>query len=221
MLSKKKFLETVDQLLSRNNLNDGEKDRFKNIKKNETQLPEEITAEILIEKLDLIDINTITNEEGYYKEFVNTIDNDIEDNQTEIFYLLKGKQVSCLHILKTTEKWNWIAGNAISLFIEKGKELTEITLNEGSQSFTIEKDTIFGAKITTPENNDFVLVTCLCIPGFKKEHYINPTSEQIDELYNYNQKNKTIIDALTKNSCSAKKTEEQTPLTNSPQNNSR
>lgn len=229
MLSKVKFLEIVQQVYKNKNLKNEEKKLFEKIINNEDQLLEEVTAETLIKGLGLIDIKTITNEEGHFKEFVNTINDNEIKSETKIFYLLKDKQVSCLHALNTTETWTWLAGNAISLFVNTKQELKEIILNKNNPSFTIEKGSIFGAKITASKNNDFGLVICHCEPGFEKEHYINPTSEQIDNLYKSYPKYNTVIDELkpkipekNKNFFThrgkTEKIEEQTPLINSPKN---
>ncbi|KAF5282953.1 hypothetical protein FQR65_LT14153 [Abscondita terminalis] len=144
---------------------------------------EKITAEILEEKWDLKKLNSVTNEDGYFKEFVKISDQEGTVTETEIFYLLKGKQVSCLHTLETTETWTWLGGEEISLFISTKQELKEIILNENNSTYCIEKGTLFGAKINNQKNdNDFGLVTCLCKPGFLPEHYKNPSPEEINNL---------------------------------------
>lgn len=186
MLSKTEFLGILDKILTNENLL--EKTFLKNIKENE--IPEEVFADFLIEKLRLETIKGVTDEDGYFNEFVRT------ENQTEIFYLLKRSQVSCLHSLDTTETWRWLGGKKISIFIFTN-EVKEITLSETNPSYTIDKGTLFGAKITDlTDNNDFGLVTCLCEPAFEIVHYINPTSEQIYNLYNDYPEKKALIDEL-------------------------
>lgn len=237
MLSKNEFLKILEQILSNRVLLEEEKQRLKNINENQDLLNEheQITAEVLINKLDLKNINTVTEEDGYFKEFVNTIDNNEQENQTEIFYLLKGKQVSCLHILDTTETWRWLGGKEISIFIFKKQELEKITLNETNPCHTIEKGTLFGAKISNLEDdNDFSIVTCLCKPGFVlKEHYKTPSKEEVDILFkNYpelikeltpkiSNSNKNVFQSIIQffTCCiGVKKNEEQAPLINSSHN---
>lgn len=234
------FLNTVNKILNSRNENE-EKRRFEIIKEYILQLneDEEITADKLIKKWGLIELNTVTNEDGYFKEFVKIIDEVETIAETEIFYLLKGKQISCLHALGATETWTWLAGKEISLFVAINQELKEIILNETNPSFTIEKDTFFGAKINNQKNdNDFGLVTCLCKPGFIPEHYKNPSLEELDNLCKVFPSNEKIINELTakllKNNntimqsiiqfftccIGIKKIEdEQTALINPPQNN--
>ncbi|MFZ0219082.1 MAG: cupin domain-containing protein [Candidatus Aquirickettsiella sp.] len=198
MLSKSDFLNKLDQIFINENLLEKEKNYIKNIKENEDQLPNQITADVLIARLGLITIKGITDEDGYFKEFINTIDKDEIESQTEIFYLLKGKQVSCWHSLKVTETWNWLGGKEISLFIVTGQEIKEVLLNETNSSFTIAERTLFGAKITNPtDNNNFGWVTCLCKPGFEREKYINPTSKEIGNLTQTYPERNALIHELT------------------------
>lgn len=193
------FLNTVNKIINSRNENE-EKIRFEIIKEYILQLNEneEITADKLIKKWGLIELNTVTNEDGYFKEFIKITDQAETIAETEIFYLLKGKQVSCLHALGTTETWTWLAGKEISLFVAINQELKEIILNETNPSFTIEKDTFFGAKINNQKNdNDFGLVTCLCTPGFVPELYKNPSLGELDNLCKLYPSNEKIINELT------------------------
>ena len=206
MLSKIKFLQILDKILLNKNLIEKEKGRLVAIKQNCNELPEEISSDLLIEKLDLITIKGVTDEDGYFKEFVNTTDNMERESQTEIFYLLKGKQVSCLHALETTETWNWLGGKEISIFKFKNQELEEITLNETNLSHTIEKDILFGAKLTNSiEENDFAIVTCLCKPGFVPKYYKNPSPEELSNLFKTYPNYEEIINELTPKTSNTKK----------------
>jgi predicted cupin superfamily sugar epimerase len=231
MLSKINFLAILDQILSNENLLEEEKTRIENIKENKKELPEKLTANRLIKHLDLITIKGVTDEDGYFKEFVKIIDQEGTITETEIFYLLKEKQVSCLHSLDTTETWRWLGGKEISIFIFTKQEAKEIILSETNPSHTIEKGTLFGAKITNlTDDNDFGMVTCKCTPGFVLEHYKSPSKEEIDTLSKTYPNHGQIIKELTPNisntsknlmqsimslfSCctSLEKSEEQTPL---------
>lgn len=172
-----------------------EKNRLERIIKYINPLNEhkKITAKILINELYLEKITT--NEDGYYREFVNTIKDTNVESQTEIFYLLETNQVSCLHSLKTTETWTWLGGVPISIFIFKNFELEKITLNKTKPIYTIEEGLLFGAKLNDlNDDNDFGLVTCLCKPGFVPEHYSNPTADELKKLQD---KYGSIIDELT------------------------
>lgn len=196
MFSKIKFLEILEKIISENKTLK-EKECLENIKKDIFSSNEEITAVELIKKLDLIHLNTVTNEDGYFREFINTIDNNEQESQTEIFYLLKGKQVSCLHSLDITETWRWIGGKEISIFIFKEKKPEKIILNESNPSTIIEKGALFGAKINNLEDdNEFVLVTCLCNPGFVPEHYKKPSLKELDSLLKTYPSYKQVIKEL-------------------------
>lgn len=177
------FSNTVEKII--NPKTEEEKKRLERIAKyiNLLSEDEEITADILEEKWDLKKLNTVTNEDGYFKEFVKITDEEGTVTETEIFYLLKGKQVSCLHALETTETWTWLGGEEISLFISTSQGLKEIILNENNSTYSIERGILFGAKINNQKHdNDFGLVTCLCKPGFLPEHYKNPSPEEINNL---------------------------------------
>jgi predicted cupin superfamily sugar epimerase len=200
MLLREKFIGVLNKkILLRSNLKEEECNRLKQIIKDEKQLPETIPANILIEKLDLTPLNKVTDEDGYFKEFVNTIsEKKEEENCTEIFYLMKQKQTSCLHQLNTTETWEWLGGNDISLFTFSEEEVKEIILNEANATFTIEKNILFGAKNKTSDNNDnFGWVSCLCQPGFTRDHYKSPTSDELTKLRNNFPAYNTVIDELT------------------------
>jgi predicted cupin superfamily sugar epimerase len=94
------------------------------------------------------------------------------------------KQISCLHKLDTTETWRWLGGNDVSLFIFSEKKVEEITLNKDKPTFTIEKNTLFGAKNkgSVDKNINFGWVSCLCQPGFNVSRYKNPTSNELSKL---------------------------------------
>lgn len=183
-----KFLEILDEISAREYLNEEERIHIQTIKENAEQLPEKISTDILIEKLGLITIKGVTSEDGYFKEFINTKNNENLESQTEIYYLLKGQQVSCWHALGTTETWTWLGGKEISILILNDQPSIEpieiITLNKDHRQHTIEKDTKFAAKIKDLINdNDFAMVTCLCKPGFDKEkHYKELSSKKINYL---------------------------------------
>ncbi|MGC1854786.1 MAG: cupin domain-containing protein [Candidatus Aquirickettsiella sp.] len=222
MLSKNEFFKKLDKMFLNENLKSEIEFLKINIKGEDPS--ENISADILIKKLNLKKLNTVTDEDGYFKEFVNTIDSNEQDNQTEIFYLLKGKQVSCLHILDTTETWHWLAGKEISIFIFKKQQLEKITLNETNPCHTIEKGTLFGAKISNlVDDNDFSLVTCLCKPGFTSKLYSNSTLEELKILKEKYPDYKSIIDELApkklKNPNTTESTSSEAPLSENPKNN--
>lgn len=197
-----KFLEILNKILTKEYLKEEVRMLINIIIENEIQLPEEISTNILIEKLGLTDLSKVTDEKGYFKEIINTnnLENGEIESQTEIFYLLKGNQVSCLHSLDTTETWNWIGGKDISIYcFNKQGSVETITLNESYSEHTIEKNTLFGAKIANfIDENDFGIVTCLCKPGFVAEaHYSRPSSHDINILVKAHPQLKSIIEELT------------------------
>lgn len=230
-----KFLKILDEILSREYLKGEERKLINIIREESTQLPEKVSTNIVIEKLGLMMIKGITDEDGYFKEFINTINNDSQESQTEIFYLLKDKQVSCLHKLQTTETWQWLGGEDLSIYIHENGIISEIILNADNATHVIPANTLFGAKLTSNSQENFSLVTCKCIPGFLPEHYQNPTSEDLKKLLSipgYKQvieeltpkvskKNNIIVSILQFFTCciGVKKNEEQTPLINTSQNN--
>lgn len=241
MLSKINFLEKLNQILLNENLVEKEKERLERVIKHSDLLPEDISANILIEKLDLETIKGVTDEDGYYREFVNTIDNEDQESQTEIFYMLKSKQVSCLHALNTFETWHWLGGEDVLIFIFNKNNVSEIRLNADMPKYTIPANTIFGAKLFSNDSENLSWITCKCIPGFVPELYKNPSPEDLECLFETYPHYKQVIKELTpensKNnsikrslihfftccfSCiGIKKIEEheQTPLINPPRNN--
>lgn len=223
------FLEILNKIYTREFLKEEERKLINTIRENGSQLPEKITTDVLIEKLGLVIIKGVTDEDGYFKEFINTINNDIqEESQTEIFYLLKGKQVSCLHKLQTTETWQWLGGDDLLIYILKNNKIFEILLNSDNPTHEIPANTLFGAKLTSNSEENFSLVTCKCVPGFLLEHYQNPTSEELEKFLRipeYKQvveeltpkvskKNNIILSIFQFFTCciGVKKTEEQTLL---------
>lgn len=198
MLTKTKFLEILNQIFQSkaNLLLTDEKKRFEETIKN-IELFDQITADRLIKHLGLITIKGITDEDGYFKEFVNTIKNDEIESQTEIFYLLKGKQVSCLHTLDTVETWRWLGGDDVLIFILEKDKISQICLNANNLICTIPKNTLFGAKLASNNNENFVWVTCTCKPGFVPEYYKNPSSEELDFFTKTHPNYDQIIKELT------------------------
>lgn len=191
-----KFLKLLDYILSKKNLKAEEKRHIEAIKKDETQLPENISTDLLIKKLDLITIKGITDEEGYFKEFINTIKNSKQESQTEIFYLLKEKQVSCLHKLKSTETWEWLGGEDLLIYIFEKDKISEVVLNTNNTICEIPVNTLFGAKLISNSDKNFSLVTCRCVPGFLPEYYQNPTSEELNYFFKVYPNYKNIITEL-------------------------
>lgn len=195
---KTEFLKILDNVLNREHLKEEERKLIKTLKKNATQFPDKISTDILIEKLGLQDLSKVTDEKGYFKEFINTnnLENGEIESQTEIFYLLAGKQVSCLHKLQTTETWQWLGGKELSIYIHENGIISEIILNTDNATQVIPANTLFGAKLTSNNEENFSLVTCKCVPGFLPEHYQNPTDNDLKKLLNI-PGYKKIIEELT------------------------
>lgn len=198
MLSKIEFLKKIDEILTNKHLISEEETRLRNIKENPNILNEHeaISVEILINTLDLQPIKGVTDEDGYYKEFVKII-NQKTITETEIFYLIKSNQVSCLHSLDTNETWTWLGGKDILIFIFENEKISEICLNADCLTYSIPANTLFGAKLIAGNNENFAWVSCKCIPGFKPEFYHNPTSQELEFFVKNYPKYKKIIKELT------------------------
>jgi predicted cupin superfamily sugar epimerase len=141
-----------------------------------------------------------TREAGYFLEFINTNSgplSETEANYSEIYYLMQGKQVSCFHSLTTTETWRWIGGSDVILYVITEDKVESITLNAENLEYTIEKGMLFGAKNANQANESFSLVTCKCKPGFRMEHYNDPSPEKLRSLSERFSSFRDVITELT------------------------
>jgi predicted cupin superfamily sugar epimerase len=200
----KNFIKAMQCILGYSDYKAGTKEVIENFIQylNNLSKDEQLLSDRIIALLNLIDLSTITSEEGFFSEFVKTEDLVEEINHTVIFYLIKDQQASCWHSLDTTETWRWIAGCDVIISILTEDKINEVVLNAQNPCFKIEKGTLFGARnnlTVVKERDNFGLVTCECIPGFKPELYSNPTKEQLatlSDLYKKDMDKKIIIERL-------------------------
>ena len=137
-----------------------------------------LNADNIVEILGL----TSHPEGGFYRENYRSSDifKPVRDNgsstgaernlATSIFFLLKGKQVSAFHRLKSDEIWYYHMGSPLKIyFIDKKGELSihcmgVDILNDQKLQLIIPKETIFAAEIIDKES--YTLLGCLVTPGF-------------------------------------------------------
>jgi uncharacterized protein len=133
-------------------------------------------ANIYIKKLKL----TPHPEGGYFKEIYRS-DELLKDGlpgrykgnrsfSTSIYFLLKGKQKSLLHKLKSDEIWHFYDGSGLKLFMidAKGKLSNKllgrnIDANESMQ-LVVKRGYWFCAEVS--DENSFSLFGCTVAPGF-------------------------------------------------------
>lgn len=138
-----------------------------------------ISADLLIKELALRPLSEVTDEGGFFIEFLK----NLEPSQTEIYYLMKEKQISCWHSLDTNETWEWVGGCDVLIFTLSENGVKEIVLNKKNPLFTIKAGTLFGAKNNITKNSDdFGLVICACKPGFIPDYYKNPSPQELKKL---------------------------------------
>jgi predicted cupin superfamily sugar epimerase len=89
---------------------------------------------------------------------------------TGIYYLLKGKQFSAFHRLKSDEVWHFYTGSSLAIHIisEKG-EYAQIELGDNFEKGEVFQKVIpagnwFGA--TVDDDSSYTLVGCTIAPGF-------------------------------------------------------
>ncbi len=155
------------------------------------------TSKQIIDNLKLVEINSITKEDGHFKEFIRSInENEKGDSFTKIFYLLQSGEKSFFHRLDTKETWTWLGGEPLSLFTLQNNELIEHILNEQNKNVTLSKQVWFGAMLkkdldnsstdkpeSTADNIPFTLVSCTCTPAFIPQHFHNEINEAMVDVY--------------------------------------
>jgi uncharacterized protein len=196
------LIKTLKNKLEDADIKDGAKESFNEViaKINSKYAKEKLTASDIISLLNLQELDTVTDEDGYFTEFVNTnvqtegVNPQLQNTRTKIFYLMNKEQVSCLHILDIEEKWQWIQGSAVSLYLFHENSIKAVTLDEKTQEYTIPKNTLFAAKNVDITN--FSLVTCECRPGFHPQHYKIPSNDQLKDLFLHHQNDLAIAKLL-------------------------
>jgi uncharacterized protein len=158
-------------------------------------------------------------EGGYYKETYRadiTVESQREtkkkqqDNQSKnkprsisstIYYLLKGKQVSYFHRLKSAEEmWHFYTGSSITIYIiqETTRELLELKLGDNSENgeifqVLVKRGSWFGAMINDPSS--YSLVGCTVCPAFMFEDFELANRKTLFSIY---PEHKSIIKKLTR-----------------------
>lgn len=135
------------------------------------------TGKYFIEKLGL----KPHPEGGYYKECLKSADTidacqvnpDFDGGRklwSSIYFLLKDREVSRLHRLKSDEIWYFHSGTALVVYIiSKAGELKRVKLgldaDRGEQpQVLVNKGSVFGAEM---DGTGYSLVGCMVAPGFE------------------------------------------------------
>ena len=120
-------------------------------------------------------------EGGYFKEIYrssetiqkNALPKEYENDRafcTSIYFLLKEKQTSAFHRLRSDEIWHFYKGSSLTIYIiEKNRNLKIIKLGNNPLNgevlqFVIEKNQWFGAEVN--DKNSYSLIGCTVSPGF-------------------------------------------------------
>ncbi len=118
-----------------------------------------------------------------------------------IYYLLKGKQVSCFHRLKRAEEmWHFYTGSSMTIYFiqETTRELLELKLGVNSEKgemfqVLIKRGSWFGAMINDPSS--YSLVGCTVCPAFMFEDFELANRKILISMY---PEHKSIIKKLTR-----------------------
>jgi predicted cupin superfamily sugar epimerase len=90
---------------------------------------------------------------------------------TSIYYLLRTKDISKLHRLKSDEIWYYHYGGSLKIVMidQEGKKFTKMLGPNAEKSDLLQVEipagTIFGAMVS--EENSYCLVGCVVTPGFE------------------------------------------------------
>jgi uncharacterized protein len=136
-------------------------------------------------------------EGGFYKSTfssnvtISGVGNIREDNQrklfTSIYFLLRSKDISHFHRLKSDELWYYHGGSSLTIHvIDESGEYKEMKLGlnieEGEvPQVLVSKNTIFGSSLM--EEDTFSLVGCMVSPGFDFEDFELFSQNELLELY--------------------------------------
>ena len=163
------------------------------------------TGKYFIEKLGLK-----PHPEGeYYKECLKSKDiidasavsSDFDGERklwTSIYFLLKDREVSRLHRLKSDEIWYFHSGTPLAVYIiNKNGELKRVKLGldveRGEQpQVLVPKGSVFGAEM---DGTGYSLVGCMVAPGFEFGDFELPEREELLSAY---PQHKFLIKKLTK-----------------------
>ena len=134
------------------------------------------TGKYFIEKLNMKQHE----EGGYYAEYLKSkdvrdfsdVNPDFDGNRmlwSSTYFLLKDREVSVFHTIKSDEIWYYNSGTALNVYIinengEMRKEKLGLDIDRGEQpQVLIPKGSIFGAEM---DGTGYTLFTCMCAPGF-------------------------------------------------------
>ena len=163
------------------------------------------TGKYFIEKLNMKEHP----EGGYYNECLkskeiidaSSVDKAFDGNRklwTSIYFLLKDRDVSCFHRLKSDEIWYYHSGVPMIIYIikENGELVREklgLDIERGeTPQVLIPKGTIFGAVM---DGTGYSLAGCMVSPGFEFGDF--ELLERDELIRNYPQ-HELIIKRLTK-----------------------
>ena len=163
------------------------------------------TGKYFIEKLGL----KPHPEGGYYKECLKSKDiidssavsSDFDGERklwTSIYFLLKDREVSRLHRLKSDEIWYFHSGTPLAVYIiNKNGELKRVKLGldveRGEQpQVLVPKGSVFGAEM---DGTGYSLVGCMVAPGFEFGDFELPEREELLSAY---PQHEFLIKKLTK-----------------------
>lgn len=148
-------------------------------------------------------------EGGYYAEYLKSkeihdfsfINKDFEGNRmlwSSTYFLLKDRDTSVFHSIKSDEIWYYNSGTAVIIYIinEKGelhREKLGLDIDRGEQPMVlIPAGSIFAAEM---DGTGYSLMTCMCSPGFDYADFsIAERSNLLEKYPAY----ETIIKRLTK-----------------------
>lgn len=105
---------------------------------------------------------------------------------TSIYFLLKDREISALHRLKSNEVWYYHSGTAMTIYmIKKDRSLERATLGIDVErgelpQILIPKGTIFGAE---PDGTGYSLAGCMVSPGFEFEDFELLSKEKLLKEY--------------------------------------
>lgn len=124
----------------------------------------------LVEKLQM----TPHPEGGFYAETYRTdksltTPNGNRNLATSIFFLLRSRDVSHFHRIKSDELWFWHEGSPLSVHLlgEKGHQILKLGPVDGFETMPqhlVKGETIFGSSVDEPDS--YALVSCVVAPGF-------------------------------------------------------
>lgn len=162
-------------------------------------------ADIYIKKLRL----TPHPEGGFFREIYRSdelIKDDLPDRykgnhtfSTSIYFLLKGKQKSLLHKLKSDEIWHFYDGSGVKLFtIDANGKLSNKLLGKNidakeSMQLVIKRGYWFCAEVS--DENSFSLFGCTVAPGFDFSDFELGERKELLRLY---PQHKELVKKFTK-----------------------